>query len=124
MASPLDGSLAKTIHSAFKTLFLDATLTRDGANSGDAYDPETAAPTVYPCKAICEPKKGTSGTDMAGTSDMAFLILANSLPSGISPEPLDRIAIASQGLSGVVANDPNAVKSDPARAAFECRVVT
>ena len=124
MASPLAGSLAATIYGAAKGLFLDATLTRDGANSGDSYDSTTAAATVYPCKAICDPKSGASGTDMAGTSDMAFLILANSLPVGISPEPLDRIAIPSQGVSGVVANDPKAVTGDPARATWSCRVVS
>lgn len=124
MVSPLAGALAKTIYRAAKGIFLDATLTRDGANSGAAYDPTTATATVYPCKAICEFKKGASGTDIAGTTDASFLILANSLPSGISPEPMDRIAIASQGISGVVANDPKAVTGDPSRATWSCRVVT
>lgn len=124
MVSPLSGSLAKTINKAFKGTFLDATLTRDGANSGAAYDPTTAAATVYRCKAIAEPKKGASGTDIAGSTDATILILANSLPAGISPEPLDRIAIAVQSISGVVANDPKAVASDPARATWQVRVVT
>lgn len=122
MASPLSGSLAKTIYKSFKSIFLDATLTRDGANSGDAYDPDTAAATVYTCKAIAQPSKGTSGADMAGASDATILILANSL--SVSPEPLDRISIPSQAISGVIANDKKAVTSDPARATWQCRVVT
>src|SRR3954463_10456680 len=122
VASPLSGSLAKTIYKSFKAIFLDATLTRDGANSTAAYDPTTATATVYTCKAIAEYTKGTTGTDMAGVTDVTILILANSL--SVSPEPLDRIAIASQGIAGVIANDPKAVTSDPARATWQCRVVT
>lgn len=121
MVSPLIG-LPKTIHKAFKNLFLDATLTRDGANSGSGYDPTIAAPTVYACKAIAQSgTDGSSGTDIAGTSNNTILILAGSL--AVTPEPLDRIAIPSQGISGVVANDPKAVGSDPAQATWEVKVV-
>ncbi len=122
MASPLSGSLAKTVYKSFKSIFLDATLTRDGSNSGDAYDPDIAAATVYTCKAIAEPSSGTSGSDIAGVTDATILILANSI--AVQPEPLDRIAIPSQGISGVIANDKKAVVSDPARATWQCRVVT
>lgn len=121
MASPLL-SLPKQIHNALKGVMLDATLTRDGANSGEPYDPATATPTVYTCKAIAEYCKGTSGNDMAGTSDMKFTILANSL--AVDPEPGDRLAIAVQGISGVIGNDESAVKSDPSRSVWECLVVT
>lgn len=122
MASPLSGPLASLIYTGMKALFLDATLTRDGVNSGDSYDPDTAAATVYTCKAIAEPTSGTSGNDMAGASNVTILILANSL--SVKPEPMDRIAIASQSISGVIANDKKAVKGDPARATWQCRVVT
>lgn len=122
MASPLSGSLASLIYTGMKALFLDATLTRDGANSGDAYDPDTATATVYTCKAIAEYSKGTQGTDMAGSTDAMILILANSL--SVVPEPLDRIAIPSQNISGVIPGDKKAVTSDPARATWSCRVVT
>ncbi len=126
MASPLSGSLAKTIYKSFKSIFLDATLTRDGANSGDAYDPETATATVYTCKAIAqEYSAGVQGTDLVGGTDMKILILANSL--SVTPEPLDRIAIPSQAISGVVyggTTGMKAVTSDPARATWTCRVVT
>ncbi len=121
MVSPLIG-LSATVYKSFKSIFLDATLTRDGANSGHAYDPDTATATVYPCKAIAEYTTGTSGTDMAGAADAKVTILANSL--SVQPEPMDRIAIAVQGFSGVIANDPKAVVSDPAKATWQCRVVT
>ncbi len=129
MVSPLL-SLPKTVYKSFKSIFLDATLTRDGANSGSAYDPTVASPTVYTCKAIAQTgADGTSGRDMAGVSDNTFLILANSFrnSSGVSvtitPEPLDRLAIPVQGISGVIANDPKAVGGDPAQATWEVRVV-
>lgn len=121
MTSPLLG-MAKTIHGAFKSIFLDATLTRDGANSGEAYDPDTAAATVYTCKAICEFGAGASGADLAGTTDATFTILANSL--SVKPEPLDRLSIPAQSISGVIPADPKAIKSDPALATWQCRVVT
>ncbi len=121
MVSPLLG-LPATIYKSFKSIFLDATLTRDGANSGDSYDPDTAAATVYTCKAIAQAgADGTSGTDLAGVSYNTILILARSL--AVTPQPLDRIAIPIQGISGVIANDPGAVGSDPAQATWECKTV-
>lgn len=122
MASPLSGSLASLIYTGMKALFLDATLTRDGANSGSADDPTVAAATVYTCKAIAEYSKGTQGTDMAGSTNAVFTILANSL--SVTPEPLDRLAIASQSISGVIPGDPKAVTADPAGATWTCWVVT
>jgi hypothetical protein len=123
MVSPLSGSLAKTINKAFKGVFLDATLTRDGANSGSVSDPTVAAPTVYKCKAIADTgADGSRGTNIEGVSDNTFLILAKSL--AVTPQPLDRLAIPSQGIGGVIANDPKAVGADPAQATWSCRVVT
>jgi hypothetical protein len=123
MASPLSGSLAATIHSAFKDLFLDATLTRDGANTtGQAYSPNLEEPTVYSCKAIEKSSSGARGTDSVGTSSTTILILRNSL--SVSPEPMDRIAIPSKGIDGFIPSEEGAVKSDPAAATWKCRVVT
>ncbi len=122
MASPLSGSLAKTIYRSFKNIFLDATLTRDGENSGEGYSPNLEEPTVYTCKAIAQPSSGANGTDIVGSTDTTILILRNSL--SVNPEPLDRIAIPSQAIDGVIPSDPKAVKSDPAAATWECRVVT
>jgi len=129
MVSPLSGPLAKTIYKSFKTIFLDATLTRDGANSGEGYSPNLAEPTVYTCKAIAQPSKGARGEDIVSNTDTVILILRNSFrESGVTvtvnPEPLDRIAIPSQGIAGVIPSDPKAIKSDPAAATWECRVVT
>lgn len=122
MVSPLAGPLAKTIYKSFKAIFLDATLTRDGINSGEGYSPNLAEPTVYTCKAIAQPSKGAQGTDIVSSTDTKILILRNSL--SVNPEPLDRIAIPSQGISGVIPSDPKAISSDPAAATWECRVVT
>jgi len=115
------------IYGALGDEFFDCTLTRDGANSGAAYDPVTATPTVYPCKAIAEEySAGIRGQGLVGATDVSVLILAQSL--SVQPEPLDQIAIASQGISGVIApadaSGVKAVMSDPARATWQCRVVT
>lgn len=122
MVSPLAGPLAKTIFKSFKGIFLDATLTRDGVNSGQGYSPNLAEPTVYTCKAIAQPSSGARGTDIVSETDTKILILRNSL--SVSPEPLDRIEIPIQGISGVIPSDPKAVNSDPAAATWEVRVVT
>lgn len=125
MASPLIG-LPKTVYKAFKGIFLDATLTRDGANSTAAYDPTTATATTYTCKAIAQDfSTGVQGLGLVGASDISILILASSL--AVQPEALDRIAIPSQGISGVVYGGQSgmkAVTSDPARATWVCRVTT
>lgn len=121
MASPLEGKIASLIYTGMKSLFLDATLTRDGANSGEAYDPAVASPTVYACKAI--PVENVKGTqNLEGQTEIAVLILTNSL--AVQPEPLDRIAIASRGISGVIPDRKKAVTSDPAKATWQCWVVT
>lgn len=121
--SPLETKIASLIYTGMKSLFLDATLTRDGANSGYSYDPDTAAAVVYACKAIpVEEGRGTQGADMAGSTEVAVLILANSL--AVQPAPLDRISVPSRGIVGVIANRKKAVTSDPARATWQCWVVT
>lgn len=121
MASILETQLASLIYTGMKSLFLDATLTRDGANSGDAYDPDTAAATVYNCKAI--PVQDAKGTqNLEGDSEVMVLILANSL--SVTPEPLDRIAVPSRGIAGVIPDRKKAVTSDPARATWKCVVTT
>jgi len=122
MASPLAGALARTVYKSFKSIFLDATLTRDGVNTGEGYSPNVGSATVYTCKAIAQPSKGAQGTDIVSSTDTKILILRNSL--SVNPEPLDRIAIPSQGIEGVIPSDPKAVSSDPAAATWECRVVT
>lgn len=126
MTSLLDGEIAEIINDELGDIFLDATLTRDGANSGDAYDPTTAEPTEYTCKAIVQDySAGTNGLDLVGATDVNVLILANSL--SVEPKPLDRIDIASKGISGTIYGGTTglkAVRGDPATATWQCRVVT
>lgn len=127
MTSPLSGGLARTIGKAFKNLFLDATLTRDGATTGPSYDPVQGTPTVYTCKAIAQAySTGMQGTGLVGSTDMQILILATSL--AVTPQPLDRVSIPSQGKVGTIvpANTAGqqAVSTDPANAVWECRAMT
>lgn len=122
----LDGEIAEIVDDALADIFLDATLTRDGANSGTAYDPVIGTPTTYTCKAIVEEYgSGVRGQGLVGAKDIKVLILANSL--AVEPQALDRISVPSKGVSGVV-HDGNegmkAVVGDPATATWECRVVT
>lgn len=113
MASPLAG-LARTVGNAFASTFYDATLSRDGANTGPSYDPTPGAPTTYPCKSIVEAyseKFRLDGT--VGDKDRKVLILANSL--GVRPAPNDRITIS--GITFTILE----VSTDPAEAVWECR---
>lgn len=124
MASPLAGSLAKTIGKAFASTFLDATLTKDVPGSGgDPWDPPATTPVNYACKAI--PDQYGVGHRQGGlvqAGDQKILILANSLASGIVPEPLNRITIRSETLVIVPQGEGQpSVMTDPARAVWECR---
>ena len=122
----LDGELADIIGDAFADLFLTCTLTRDGTATGPAYDPTIGAPTTYTCKAIVEDYvAGKVGLDQVDATDVNVLILATSL--AVTPQPLDRIAIPSHGVSGVIyggSQGLKAVRKDPANATWQCRVVT
>ncbi len=114
MTSPLAGSLAKTIGSAFKNLFLDATLTRDGPPTGPAYDPTPGAAESYSCRAIVEVYSASyRASGLVQINDRRVLILANSL--GVRPLPGDRVTI--QGVTFVVQE----VETDPATAVWTCR---
>ena len=112
MSSPLAGSLAKTIGGAFKTLFLDAVLTRDGESTGPSYDPTLGEPLTFNCKAIVEKYSDRFRTDsLIRQSDRKVLILANSL--GVRPAEGDRITI-----SGITFTAMD-VATDPAEAVWE-----
>jgi hypothetical protein len=127
MTSPLSGSLAATIGKAFKNIFLDATLTRDGATTGPAYDPVAGTAVSYSCKAIAQQySTGMQGQGLVGATDAQILILATSL--AVTPQPLDRISIPSQSISGTIvpadASGLQAVSTDPAKAVWQCRART
>lgn len=132
MTSPLQSQIASLIYTGMRGLFLDATLTRDGANTtGEGYSPNLAEATVYSCKAIpLEHAKGTRGGDLAGTTEVAVMILANSFKTSsgasvsVKPETLDRIAVPVREIEGVIPDRKKAVTSDPARATWTCWVVT
>lgn len=115
MTSPLAGSLAKTVGSAFKTLFLEAVLTRDiPQDSPDPADPLPPVPTPFDCKAIVEKYSDYYRTNgLVDAKDRKVLILAASLE--VTPEPGDRITI--QNITFTIQN----VSTDPATAVWECQ---
>lgn len=124
MASPLSGSLAKTVGKAFKGLFLDATLTRETPGTGPAYDPGPSTTVEYVCKAIHDQ---WSSFDIANSlveaSERKILILATSL--AVEPASGDKITIRGETftISGSASGKP-AVATDPAKAVFVMRAST
>src|SRR6266571_5314237 len=93
MTSPLLGSLAATMHGAFKGPFLDATLTLNvpGMITAPA-DPPTPTQTTYACKAIeADWAVGLLGMGLVTSSDIQVLVLAKSL--AVEPKSGDRITI-------------------------------
>jgi hypothetical protein len=126
MTSPLVG-LAKTVNKAFKGIFFDAVLTRDGTATGPDYDPTPGTAVDYPCKALAtEYSTGLKGAGLVGSTDFNILILAGSI--SVKPQSLDRLSIPSQGIFGTIAPanaaGVKAVTSDPAKATWQCRTVT
>jgi hypothetical protein len=115
MTSPLSGSLARTIGSAMRSLFLDATLLRDvPAVATEAFDPPAPTEAIYTCKAIVEgyaERFRLDGTVSAG--DRKVLILATSL--SVTPAAGDRVMI--RGITFTIIE----VGTDPAQAVWECK---
>lgn len=126
MASPLSGSLAKSIYKGMRGLFLDATLTRDTVPDSPAYDPfDPSAPvqTSYNCKAVRDNYGvGHRSGGLVNSDDVKIIILQQSL--SVTPKSGDRITIAVQGgpwtIVGDVPGQP-AVSADPANAVWELR---
>lgn len=118
MTSPLSGSLATTIYGAMRSLFLDATLTRDvvlpTSPAFDPADPPAPTPVSYTCKAV---RDRYSTFDRSNSSikdgDSKILILVNSL--AVTPVKNDIITI--QGTSFSVVH----VDVDPANALWTCQ---
>lgn len=101
MTSPLSGSLANTIYVAFKSLFLDATLTREVVPESPAYDPAdppAVVPVNFPCLAM---RDRYSVQDKANSdildNDSKILVLANSLAT--TPIKDDLITFAGKTYS-------------------------
>ena len=126
MPSPLLGSIAQAVGSAFSGIFLDATLTRSVAVAGgDPADPAPPTKKIYPCKAMTEQYSSYDRANgLVGAKDVRIMILATSLP--VEPLPLDIITI--RGKSYTIAPGGTAgtasVQSDPAIATWSCRCMT
>lgn len=118
MTSPLAGSIATSVYSGLKNLFLDGTLTKDTASSNspdiDSFDPPAPTATAYTCKVMVETYSQflrAGGTVKA--NDHRVLILTNSL--SVTPVPGDRVTV--RGVMFTVIE----VSADPALATWECR---
>lgn len=111
----LEGSLAKTIGSAFKGLFLDAVLTRETPGTGgDPFDPPPPVVTTYPCKGLVEAYSDYfRKSGLVDAKDRKVLILATSL--AVKPQAGDRVTI--QHITFTLSE----VSADPATAVYECR---
>jgi len=122
MASPLESTIRTSIYNGMKGLFLDATLVRDVAGAGDAYDPGAPTQSSYTCKAIREYFAAGRTPPMVNGATVKITILQLSL--SVTPQPGDRITITSQGgpYSIVPQSDAGpAVTADPANAIWECQ---
>lgn len=108
-------SLPATIGSAFKTLFLDAVLTREiPGTGGDPFDPPAPTVTTYGCKGIVEAYSDYFRKNgLVDAKDRKVLILATSL--AVKPQAGDRITIQH------VTFTLQEVSTDPATAVWECR---
>ncbi|MDB5505333.1 MAG: hypothetical protein JWR89_5235 [Tardiphaga sp.] len=115
MNPPLSGSLARTIGSAFKGLFLPALLVRNVPQTGgDPADPLPPIPANFPCKAIVESYSDYfKANNLVNASDRKVLILATSV--GVRPKPDDRVTIS--GITFTLQD----VATDPAEAVWTCR---
>lgn len=124
MASPLSGSLARTIGSAMASLFLDTTITRDVAGTiTDPADPPAPTTTSFTCKAIRETYGvGHRSGGLVQSKDVKIIILQTSLAT--TPQPGDRITITGMGGPWTIVSEgagQPAVQADPANATWECR---
>lgn len=121
MASPLESTIRKSIYNGMKGIFLDATLTRDVAGNGAAYDPGSPTPSSYACKAIRETFGVGRTPPLVNGGTVKVTILQLSL--AVTPQPGDRITITGQGGPYSIVPegaDGPAVSADPANAIWEC----
>lgn len=122
MASPLAGSIRKTVGKAFKKLFLDAVITRETTTGGDPWDPTSTSTETFSGKGIFEEYGvGYRRDGLVQTGDMKALLLAASFST--DPLPGDKITIDGKTLTIVPADSGGqpAVQTDPAKATWTCR---
>lgn len=112
MTSPLSGSLAKTVGSAFNSLFLDAVLARDVKQIGsNPIDPSPPVVTTFNCKAIVEAYSDKFRSEgLVEQNDRKVLILATSLAT----RPLAKDRVTIRGITFQVID----VSTDPAEAVW------
>jgi hypothetical protein len=115
VTSPLSGSLARTIGSAFSWLFLDAVLSVDSvAGGGDPFDPPAPTTTTYACKAIVDDYSDYyRANGLVGAKDRKILILATSV--AVLPRQGNRVTVGGDTFTII------SVKTDPATAVWECQ---
>jgi hypothetical protein len=117
VVSPLEGQIRKQIGKGFSGIFLAATLTRDGATTGPAYDPIKGTPASYSCKAVVDTYSDyLQSTGLVSANDRQVLILAESL--SVMPAPMDRITIRNATFT------ISKVDTDPALAVWTCKAST
>jgi len=121
MASPLQGSIAAKIGSAFSSLFYAATLVRttNEVPSGQPSWDKSGTPTTtsYTCKGIVEEYSDyAKANSLVNAEDRKVLILATSL--AVTPTDQDKVTIGGKTYRVIEA------KTDPATAVWElrCRV--
>ncbi len=118
MVSPLEGSLAAQIYTGMKSLFIDATLTRDTTSSNspdiDRFNPPPPTSTDYPCKVVVETYAEKYRMDgLVKANDRRVLILGNSV--AVVPTINDRVSV--RGITFTVID----VQTDPALAVYTCQ---
>jgi hypothetical protein len=120
VASPLEGSLAKTIGKTFNNLFLSATLSREVAIDSPAPEPGEPAQTVtqtFSCKAITEEFSDYYKLqNLVQANERKILVLADSLNT--EPKQNDKITIRNKTYTVV------SVGTDPAKATWELRATS
>lgn len=117
MASPLSGSLQRSIGTAMRGLFIDAVLVKDVVPASPAYDPAdppAAVPASYACKAVVQSYSDHfRASGIVTARDRKVLILAYGLDA--EPAPQDRVTVS--GITFTLSE----VTTDPANAVWECR---
>lgn len=119
MPNIFKANIASVINKALGPLVFDQTLTK-AVKSEDPADSTKiiTVETLHPCKGFIDAyeDKWVNGTTVQVT-DRKIVILGDSLPVGVIPEPGDKILAESTSFTIV----KDGVKRDPAAATYECQ---
>ncbi|MBS0233496.1 MAG: hypothetical protein JSR99_08410 [Proteobacteria bacterium] len=111
MASPLEGSLRRTIGNALRSTFYACTVTKVTPGDGPPYDPGPPVRTPYTCKGIVDTYSLFDRQNtLIKTGDVKVLVLAASLP--VVPSTTDTVQI--RGVIYTIID----VATDPAQAVW------